>query len=88
MAVLDATRTIAAGEWVLTPLRKTWRETLPDLLSQIETGLKGSPAPVLWDWLNLAVLDQPGWAVFAALAFLFHAVGWRKKKDGFAHIYH
>lgn len=88
MAVLDATRSIAAGTWVFTPLGDIWRETLPSLLLNVETSLKASGVPLLWDLFVLVVLDPPGWVVFGVLAFLFHVLGWRRKKpDSFGHIY-
>jgi len=89
MAVVDATRCIAAREWVFTPLADAWRSTLPNLLDSAEAAIKSSGLPFLWDPLMLTMLNAPGWAVFFVLAFIFHAAGWRRKKpDYFAHAYH
>jgi hypothetical protein len=89
MAVIDATRTIAARDWVFTPLGETWRATWPNLLASLETSLKASGVPFLWDPLMLAILNAPGWAVFFVLAFAFFAAGWRRKRpDYFTHAYH
>ena len=88
LAVLDATRSIAAGTWVFTPLGDTWRGALPDLFLTVETSLKASGVPILWDLFSLVILDPPGWVVFGVLAFLFHAIGWRRKRpNNFGHLY-
>jgi len=89
MAVIDATRTIAARDWVFTPLGETWRATWPSLLASLETSIKASGVPFLWDPLMLAILNAPGWAVFFVLAFAFYAIGWRRRRpDYFTHAYH
>lgn len=88
MAVVDATRTIAAREWVFTPLIDSWRSTMPGFLDWTEASLESGSLSFLWDPLMLAVLQLPGWAVFAVLAFLLHAASWRRKRqEDFAHSY-
>lgn len=89
LAVVDATRCIAASDWVYTPLADSWRAVAPGLLDAIEVALRSSAASFLWDSAVIHVLEAPGWAVFFVLAFLFHAAGWRRKKqDHFAHVFH
>jgi len=89
LAVIDATRCIAARDWVFTPLGVAWRSTLPDVLSSVEASLRGTDIPYLWDPVMLAILNAPGWAVFFVLAFVFHALGWRRKRPPqFTHAFH
>ena len=89
LAVVDATRCIAANEWVYTPLGDSWGTVAPSLLSAIEVAIKSSSAPFLWDSVMVHVLQTPGWAFFFVLAFVFYAAGWRRKKrDHFAHVFH
>jgi hypothetical protein len=74
LAVLDATRSIAASFVVTTPLAESWLAASPDSLQwlQAKAELYGIWAPVL-----TSVLALPGFAVFAALALLFYAIGRR-----------
>ena len=85
MAVIDATRTVAAGEWVTTPLGASWIAVLPDLFDKAQAAISAIH-PGLWDPLMLGVLEAPGFAVFAVLAFLFYAIGRKpaRRLDPFA----
>ena len=85
MAVIDATRTVAAGGLVMTPLGISWLAVWPDTLEKAQ-GALSAIHPALWDPLMLAVLDAPGFAVFAVLAFLLYAIGRRpaRRLDPFA----
>jgi len=85
MAVIDATRTVAAGELVMTPLGVSWLAVWPDTLEKAQ-GALSAIHPGLWDPLMLAVLGAPGFVVFAVLAFLLYAIGRRpaRRLDPFA----
>jgi len=85
MAVIDATRSIAASEWVLTPLAESWRSVSPDSLAAAAGFVRDATLPVLWDPVALFVLALPGFAVFAGLALLFYLVGRRPERRGFGH---
>lgn len=86
MAVLDATRTIAAGDWVFTPLGTSWMSVLPGSLEATQTAIETWLHPALWDPVALAVLKLPGFIVFAVLALLFYAIGRKpaRRLDPFA----
>jgi len=86
MAVLDATRTIAAGDWVLTPLGTSWMSVLPGSLEATQTTIETWLHPALWDPVALAVLKLPGFAVFSVLALLLYAIGRKpaRRLDPFA----
>jgi hypothetical protein len=87
MAVLDATRTIAAGDWVMTPLGASWLAVSPTTLESAQKAVESWLHPVLWDPLALFVLKSPGFIVFAVVAFLLYALGRtpRRRLSPFAH---
>ncbi|WP_353643565.1 hypothetical protein [Mesorhizobium sp. WSM2239] len=80
MAVLDATRTIAAEQLVLTPLATSWATVSPDTLEAARSFVQSRLHPLFWDPVLVRVLGFPGFAVFGALAFLFHAIGRRPRR--------
>ena len=82
-AVIDATRSIAASAWVLTPLAESWQSVSPVSFAAAEGFVRKATLPVLWDPVALVVLSLPGFAVFAALALLFYLVGRRRERHGF-----
>lgn len=86
MAVIDATRTVAASDWVMTPLGVSWMAVSPDTLDKAQTMI-ASIHPALWDPITVFVLKAPGFAVFAVLALLLHVIGRRpaRRLDPFAH---
>lgn len=86
MAVLDATRSIAASALVMTPLATSWSAASPDTLGQAETFVRQRLDPLLWDPVAASILALPGFAVFAGLALLLYAVGRRpeRQRRGFA----
>jgi hypothetical protein len=85
MAVIDATRSVAASDWVLTPLGVSWMAVAPDMLDKAQATLSAIH-PALWDPIMLFVLKAPGFVVFAVLALLLYAIGRRpaRRLDPFA----
>jgi hypothetical protein len=77
MAVLDATRTVAASQIVTTPLGTSWAAVSPDSLSAAEQFVRLRMYPPLWDSAIVPLLGLPGFVVFAILAFLLYAIGRR-----------
>lgn len=77
MGVLDLARSLAANRAVLTPLAKSWSETLPATLAALEQAVRGNAPSFVWDSAFAPVLDLPGFAVFAVLALLFYVLGYR-----------
>jgi hypothetical protein len=80
MAVLDATRTVAASQLVLTPLKTSWNAVSPQTMSAAEIFVREKMAPVLWDIGANWLLSLPGCVVFAGLALAFYAVGYRRER--------
>jgi len=75
MAVLDATRTLAASALVTTPLGESWAATMPDLLALTEQNVRHYIHPLAWDPVALFILQLPGFAVFGVLALVLYAIG-------------
>lgn len=82
MAVLDATRSVAASALVMTPLNSSWLAVSPDTRAAFETFVRAKANPIVWDGGIAWVLAQPGFAVFAVLALLLYAIGYRRRRRG------
>lgn len=82
MAVLDATRSVAASTLVMTPLNSSWLAVSPDTRAAFETFVRAKVNPTIWDGGIAWVLAQPGFAVFAVLAFILYAIGYRRRRRG------
>jgi hypothetical protein len=79
LAVLDATRTVAASKLVLTPLRDSWTDMSPSSLAAVEHAVAGH-APWLWDPIVTAILALPGFLVVLVLALVLQALGARPRR--------
>lgn len=86
MAVLDATRTVAASALVMTPLGMSWAAISPDTLDRAKTFVTGSIGAAMWDPVMTSVLALPGFAVFGALSLAFYVIGRKPapRQGGFA----
>jgi hypothetical protein len=80
MAVLDATRSIAASELVTTPLGASWIGVSPETFSAAQSFVIEKVHPLAWDPAAVFILGQPGFAVFTILAFLLYAIGHRPRR--------
>jgi hypothetical protein len=80
MAVLDTTRAVAAAKLVLTPLKTSWNAVSPDTLAAAESFVREKAQPLIWDTVVDRILNQPGFAVFAALALLLYAIGYKSQR--------
>lgn len=77
MAVTDATRSIAISHLEPTPLGAYWLQYAPDSLENVRIWMEANGA-WLWDPLLLTLLKAPGFAVFAVIAFLLYAIGYKR----------
>jgi hypothetical protein len=77
MAVLDATRSIAASSVVTTSLLSSWSATSAGTLSALQGAITAHLPAFVWDPLMVSLLRLPGFVIFAALALIFYAVGRR-----------
>ncbi|BCH14731.1 hypothetical protein [Mesorhizobium sp. L-2-11] len=80
MAVIDATRSVAASVLVMTPLNTSWLAVSPDTRSAFESFVREKLGPLLWDGAIAWVLNQPGFAVFAVVAFILYLIGYRRER--------
>jgi hypothetical protein len=80
MAVLDTTRSVAASKLVMTPLKTSWNAVSPDTLAAAEAFVRGKIQPLLWDTVIDWILNQPGFAVFAAAALLLYMIGYKSER--------
>ncbi|MDH4986513.1 hypothetical protein QEZ47_13435 [Aminobacter anthyllidis] len=83
MAVLDATRTVAVSRLVMTPLDTSWSTASPTTLAATEAFVREKTSSAFWDSFVVPVLNQPGFAIFAVLAFLLYAIGHRRRASRF-----
>lgn len=79
MAVIDTTRTVAAGRLVTTPLSAAVEGVWPGTVEALRTYLTTKVHAVVWDPLAAFVVAQPGFVVVGLLAFLLYAVGRRPR---------
>src|SRR5690606_13404338 len=86
MAVLDATRSIAAEQVVFTSLGQFWATVSRPSLEAAQDAVLTSPPAPWWDPMMIGFLQQPGCAVFAVLALLLALAGRRTPhRRQFAH---
>lgn len=77
MAVLDATRSIAAEAIVMTPLGASWAAVSPETLDQLRSAITGSMPAFIWSEIATRFLALPGFAIFAVLALILALAGYR-----------
>lgn len=75
MAVLDATRTVAAQTLVTTPLMESWQATWPEGLAGLQAFIEQRLFGVLWDPVATTILGLPGFLVFGVIGFVLYALG-------------
>ncbi len=80
MAVIDATRSIAASHWVVTSLARSWSEVSPDTFEAAAEFTRDVMMKELWDPVALTVLSLPGFVIFLALALLLYLIGRRPQR--------
>ena len=80
LAVVDATRTIAAGAFVTTPLGESWLAALPKSLVAVQSMVERSLGQGVWDMIVLYILTLPGFAVFGVLSLLLYSIGRRPER--------
>ncbi|WP_349359301.1 hypothetical protein [Stappia sp.] len=79
MLVVDGTKTIAAAQWMATPLGQLWFDFAPESLNTAQAAIQRHVAPVLWDPVIQTVLTWPAWAVAGPLGFLLMWLGERRR---------
>ena len=77
MAVLDATRSIAAETLVMTPLASSWGALAPSSLAGFETMVRTNLPGFFWDPVAVGLIALPGFIFFAGLALVLSIVSHR-----------
>lgn len=80
MAVLDATRSVAASALVMTPLGRSWLAVSPETLASAQKFAETALHPLLWDPVVAGILALPGFVVFGLLALILYAIGYRPER--------
>jgi hypothetical protein len=80
LAVLDATRSIAIGQLVTTPLGESWLAAFPKSLVGVQSFIGRTLGETAWDMIVEYILTWPGFAVFTLLALVLYAFGRRRDR--------
>jgi hypothetical protein len=78
--VVDAVQSVAASEVVLTPLGAAWEDVSPATLAAFQSMLARYLPAFFTDPVAVFLLAQPATAVLLVLAFLFHLLGYRRRR--------
>jgi hypothetical protein len=81
VSVIDAARSIAAAAIVATPLVDAARSAGLDLDAMLAGLAPGGAFADLWISITVAILSAPAILVFAGLALIFYAMGYRRRRD-------
>lgn len=80
LAVVDATRSVAESQLVMTPLAQSWSELSPNSIAAFRAWVEAKLHPAVWDPVLAAVVALPGFAVFGLIALLLYALGRRPQR--------
>lgn len=78
--VIDAIKSVAASQVVISPLGAVWFGLSPDTLNLAQAVIQRNVHPYLWDPVVQWILLQPAWAVFLVLSLFFYLIAWRRPK--------
>lgn len=72
---IDATKSMAGGEWVNTPLGEYWYKLHPASLNTLQAAIERHVHPYLWDPVVFTILQAPAWVFFGVLGILLYLLG-------------
>ncbi|MCY1707288.1 hypothetical protein [Pannonibacter sp. SL95] len=78
-AVVDGSKSIAAGSFAFTPVGQVWFELSPASLNISQAAIQRHVSPLLWDPVIQTVLGWPVWLALPPLAFLLLILGMRRR---------
>ncbi|WP_024586811.1 hypothetical protein [Aliihoeflea sp. 2WW] len=81
VAVIDAARSIAATAPLATPLVDAARSAGIDLEALLAGIAPAGAFADAWTSITVAILSGPAILVFAGLALIFYALGYRRRRD-------
>ena len=80
LAVVDATRSVAASALVVSPLRESWQAAAPESLTSAKASIENGVHPYAWVTVDGLILAAPGFVVFGLLSILLYAIGRRQAR--------
>lgn len=81
---VDGTKSLAANDFVFTPLGQHWHDLNAPSLVNAQAAVERYVSPFLWDPVIFTMLQWPAWAVLGAFGFLFIWAGRRRvRRDPF-----
>jgi hypothetical protein len=83
LAVIDGTKSLAAGTVVLTPLEASWMHFHPESLAAFKGFIASRLLGPLLENLVSAVLSSPGWAVIGIPGFLLAWAGRSRRERSY-----
>jgi hypothetical protein len=78
--VIDGTRSITAGRFVIMPVVEAWVALHPSSIEWAKATVERDLSPRLWDSIVLYILYAPLWAVLGVIGLLFVLIGRRPGK--------
>jgi hypothetical protein len=81
LAVIDATRSIAASALTFTTLAQSWQTVSPQSLEAAHKAVEQSAWPEGWTMIVMPLLALPAFAVVAVLALILYAAGHRRRRN-------
>ncbi len=78
--VIDATRSLAINQMVITSLYQQWEEIHKDSLAAAKLSVQTHIHPIAWDPLLTALLSWPSWALFALIGVILLWLGRKRKR--------
>jgi hypothetical protein len=79
-AVMDITKSIGASKAIFTPFVEDWKKFGDASLNAAKEAVESYFFPFVWDPAILWFLQWPTWLIFAILAFVFLAIGRRRRR--------
>src|SRR5262245_11084794 len=79
--VADGTRALAGPtEALFTPLAQHWADVAPKSLVSVQTAVKTSLHPIVWDAVIRRLLALPIWAMFGGVGLLLAFAGRQRRR--------
>ena len=78
--VIDATKSLALNQFVITSLGQQWYEFHPQSLTAAQKAVETHLHPFVWDPILTAILLWPSWALFGVLGIVLLWAGRRRHR--------
>lgn len=78
--VIDATKSLAVNQVVITSLGQQWYEIHKESITAAQQSIETNIHPLAWDPFMTALLLWPSWALFALLGVILLWLGRKRKR--------